>query len=95
LLRLALFFLEIPADEDVEELVRAADLDIRTDFHRVPALHDRVLQLVKPDFLASIEPGAEVFALEHLLKSDAGVKLEDLLVGHFPEPVAVVNDLGF
>ena len=34
-------------------------------------------------------------AMEHLLESDAGVELEDFLVAHFPEPIAVVNDLVF
>ncbi len=42
-----------------------------------------------------VEAGAEVLALEHLLEGDAGVELEDFLVGHLPEPVAVVDDLGF
>ena len=70
-------------------------LDVGADFHGVPALHDRVLEFVEADFLAGIEAVAEVLALEHLLEGDAGVELEDFLVGHFAEPVAVVNDLGF
>ena len=75
-------------------MVGAADLDVGTDFHGVPALHDRVLQLVEADFLAGLEAGAEVLALEHLLEGDARVELEDFLVAHFAEPVAVVDDLG-
>ena len=46
LLCLAGFLLEVAADEDVEKLVGAAELDIGADFHRVPALHHRVLQFV-------------------------------------------------
>jgi hypothetical protein len=53
------------------------------------------LQFVQAHFLAGIEAVAEVLALEHLLERDAGVELEDFLVGHLAEPVAVVNDLGF
>jgi hypothetical protein len=68
--------------------------DIGADFDGIPALHDRVLEFVEADFLAGVKAGAEILALEHLLKGDAGVEAEDFLVGHFPEPVAVVNNLG-
>ena len=94
LLRLAFFLLEIAADEDIEELVGAAEFDVGADFHGVPALHDGVLEFVEADFLAGVDAVAEVLALEHLLEGDAAVELEDFLEGHFSEPVAVVDDLG-
>ncbi len=49
---------------------------------------------MEADFLTGLDTVAEILSLQHLLQSDAGVELEDLLVGHFPEPVAVVDDLG-
>lgn len=87
--------MEVAADEDVEELVGAADFDVGADFDGVPTLHDGVLEFVEADFLAGVDAVAEVLALEHLLKGDAGVEFEDFLVGHFAEPVAVVDDFGF
>jgi hypothetical protein len=95
LLGLAFFFLEVAANEDVEKLVGSADFDVRPDFYGIPALHDWVLQLVEADFLTCLEASAEVLALEHLLESDTAVELEDFLVSHFAEPVAVVNDFSF
>ena len=41
--------------------------------------------------LLLFDPRVEVFALEHLLQSDATVQSDNLLVIHFSEPVAVEN----
>ena len=95
LLWLALLLLEVAADEDVEELVGAADFDVGADFDGVPALDDGVLDFVEADFLTFFDPRFEILALEHLLHGDAGVEAEDVFEGHLPEPVTVEDDLGF
>ena len=69
---LAVGFLEVAANEDVEELVGAAKLDVGLDDDGVPALDDGVLDFVEADFLAVVDAGAEVLALEHLLHGHAG-----------------------
>lgn len=95
LLGLALFFLAVAADEDVEELVGAAEFDVGLDFDGIPALHDGVLEFVEANFLGFFDAVAEIFALEHLLEGDARIEAEDVLVGHFAEPFAVIADFGF
>jgi hypothetical protein len=87
--------LHIAADEDIEELVGAAEFDIGFDLDGVPALHDGILDFVEADFLFRGEAIFKVIALEHLLHGDAGIEAEDVFVGHFSKPFAIVNDLGF
>ena len=49
---------------------------------------------MEADFLAGIEPVAEILALEHLLEGDPGVEPQDFLIGHLAEPIPVVHNLG-
>ena len=85
----AFFALKIASDQDVEKLVGSAQLDISFYHHRVPALHDRILNLVGMDRLLMVDAGAEIFALEHLLQRDATVQSNHIFVIHFAEPLAV------
>src|SRR4029077_10254263 len=68
LLGLAFFLLKVAANQNVEELIRPAEFDIRFHHHRVPALHDRILNLVRVDRLLLVYPLAKVISLEHLLQ---------------------------
>lgn len=92
---LAFFRLQVPADHDIEELIRAADFDIGADDDRVPSLHDRVLEFVGADGERIFHSIAEVLALEHLLESDAAIEADDFFVSHFAKPIAVEDDFGF
>ena len=49
----------------------------------------------RPEVLQALKRDLEQFTLEQLLKRDSGIQAEDVLVVHLPEPVAIVNDLGF
>ena len=89
LLLLALLPLEIAPDEDVEELVGPAQLDIRADHHRVPALHDGILELVKAHRFPLLVARLEILALHHLLQRHAAVELHHLVEAHHLEPFAV------
>ena len=42
----AFLLLKVAAHQDVEKLVRPAQLHVRTDFHGIPALHNRILHLM-------------------------------------------------
>ena len=46
---LSLLFLQIAPDHDVEKLVGAAQFNVGLDHHRIPSLHDRVLQFMGAD----------------------------------------------
>lgn len=63
---LSALFLEVAADEEVEELIGAADFDVGMDHDGVPALEDGVADLVDAEGLLVFEAFFEVFALEHL-----------------------------
>ena len=89
LLRLAFLALEIAADEDVEKLIRAADFHVGFHHHRIPALHDRILDFVQMHRLAALDAILEILALEHLLERHARVELHHFLEGHHLEPLAV------
>ena len=86
--------MQIAPDEDVEELVAAADLDIGADDDGVPALHDRILNLVQSYLMPLAEAILEILALHHLVQRDARVEADHVEEIHFLEPRAVVNDLG-
>ena len=55
---------ELAPDEEVEELVRAAELDVGVERDGVVALAERVEELVDGDRLLLPEPLREVVALE-------------------------------
>ena len=63
LLVLALLVLEIATDEDIEELVGASEFNIRLDHHRIPSLHDRVLDLMGAHGKSLVDPLSKILAL--------------------------------
>ncbi len=92
LLRLTLGPLDVAPEQQVEGLVRPADLDVRRDRDRVVALQQRVEQLEQADRLVGREPLVEVVALQEL--GDLG----DARQGQEPvhrhvEPLAVAPHL--
>jgi hypothetical protein len=74
-------------------LISATELDVRPHHYRIPALHDRVLNFVGVDWLLMIDPPAEIFPLQHLLKSDPAVQAKYIFVGHAAKPIAIANGL--
>ena len=88
-----LLFLQIAADEIVEELISSAEFHVGLDHHRIPALHDRILNLMRVNRMLLVDARAEILALQHLLQGDEAVEPDHLLEFHLREPVAVVDDL--
>src|SRR5213075_485756 len=60
---LAFVFLKIAADEAVEKLIGSTQFHIGFHHDRIPALHDWVLNLVRVDRMAFVDPIPEIFAL--------------------------------
>ncbi len=89
---LAQVFLEFSADEVVEELIAASELDVGADHDGVPALHEGVLEFGECDGGAFGVAFAEVIAFEEAGDGDAGVEAEDVGVGEFVEPFGVAPD---
>ena len=85
-------FLQIASDKIVEKLIGPSELDVGFDHHRVPALHDRILNLVRVNRLLLVDAGAEILALQHLLQGDEAVETNHLFEAHLREPFAVVDD---
>jgi hypothetical protein len=63
---LAVVALQLAAAQQVELLVRAAQLHVALQRHGVVALHHRVEQFVQADGLLGLEALVEVVALQHL-----------------------------
>jgi hypothetical protein len=63
LLWLTLLFLEVTSYQDIKKLIRSTEFDIGFDHHRVPALHDWILNFMRMNGLLLVDPGAEIFAL--------------------------------
>ena len=57
---------DVAADVQVEELIGAAELDVRTERDGVERLHQRIQKLVHGDGLSAVVPLAELAPLEHL-----------------------------
>ena len=85
--------LQLAPDQQVELLVRAAELDVGLDRHRVLALQQRVEELHDRDRLALGEALGEVVALEHPGHRVLRRQPEDVLHPHRSEPLGVVPDL--
>jgi hypothetical protein len=79
--------LEAAPDEQVEKLVRAAELDVRLDHHRVVALRQRVEELVDRDRLAALVSLLEVVPLEHARDGVAAGELDHVGERHRGQPV--------
>ena len=57
--------MQVAADEQIEELIGAAHLDVGLQRDRVVALRERVQEFVDRDRLMRVEALAEIVALEH------------------------------
>ena len=64
------------------------------DHHGVPALHNRVLQLVQAHRLLLVETRPKILALEHLLEGHPRIEFHHLLKGHHLKPLAVEDRAG-
>ena len=84
--------LDIPPSQEVELLVRSAELDIRGHGHGVVSLQQRVEQLEQGDGRPGTQPAREILALDHLGDSHRARQAEELFHRHI-EPFAVVADL--
>ncbi|MCY1538707.1 hypothetical protein D9M68_742600 [compost metagenome] len=91
---LAVFDLQVPAHQQVELLVGAAQLQIALERHRVVALHQRVQELVHADRRAGLETVVEVVALHHARHGVLGRQLDHAHRAQRQAPFAVVADLG-
>jgi len=60
-------FLEVAPYQNVKKLICPAELDISFHHHRIPTLHDWILNFVRADGLLVVNPSSEIFALQHLL----------------------------
>ena len=87
-------FLQVAADEHVEELVAAADLDVGLEHDGVVALEERVEELDDRDGGVRGVTLGEVIAREHLRHGHAAAELEGVEERHLAEPLAVAADLG-
>ena len=87
--RLPFLALQIAPDENIEKLIGAADFHVRLHHHRIPALHDRILDFVQMHRLAALDAPLEILALQHLLQRDARIEPHHFLEGHHLKPLAV------
>ena len=89
-----LLLLQVAAEQEVEELLGAAQFDIGPDLDGVLALHQGVEVFVERNRLAALEAIGEVLAGRELGDRDLAHQVEDVQERPFAEPVAIVVDLG-
>src|SRR5262249_41614678 len=77
-----------------EQLLAAAEFDVRVNLDAVVPLHERVQAFVQVDRRARLAPLREVVALEHALDRDLARQREDVEEREPGEPVAVAMHLG-
>ena len=83
----------MPADQQVELLVGAAELDVGLERDRVVALHQRIQELVHRDRLPGLVALGEIVALEHAGDRVLGRELDHARGAHGAEPPGIeVND---
>ena len=85
---LAGVLLQLAAEQDVEGLIGAAELDVGADLDRVVRLHERIEELVDADRRAVAIALGEVVALEHArhgaLRAETDHVLEAQRASHSP-----------
>ena len=86
---LAVVLLQLAAHEQVEFLVRAAELHVGIEGHRVVALHERIEQLVQRDRSMSAITRGEIVALEHACERMSGRYLDQARSAHIAEPARI------
>ena len=85
--------LQIPAHEVVEQLVGAAELDVRAHLDGVGPLEQRIEELHERDRRTRGVPLREVVAFEHPRHGDVRHHPEHVLDPHVRQPLAVPTDL--
>ena len=81
--------LKLPPEEQVETLVRAAELHLRLDSDGVVCLEQRVEQFVYTQRLVTLVALAEILALEHLRDGEARGEPDHVLHRERIEPFAL------
>ncbi len=81
-----------PRHDDIEQLVRAAHLNIRLHGNRVVALHQRVECFVQKDRFAFLETIGKIIARQKLLDGEILPQPDQVHQRKFREPFAVVAD---
>ena len=93
LLRHAFFSLKIAPDENVEELVRPSEFHVGFHHHRIPSLHDWILNFMGADRVLCFDPRFEIFPLQHLLQRHAAIQANHVFERHGAKPVTVAHCL--
>src|SRR2546421_2169931 len=91
---LTVLLLQLAADEEVEELVGGAELDVRLQRHRVVSLRQRIEQLVQRDRDLVLPTSLEVLPLEHASEGIPGGELDQARRPEWNQPFAVEAHLG-
>ena len=86
--------LQLAADEQVELLVGASQLDVGLEGHRVVALRQRIEELVHGDRLALAVALGKIVALEHARDRVSGCEPDHAVGAERREPFRVVGDFG-
>src|SRR5471032_1917133 len=94
LLLLAVLLLQFAANQQIELLVRAAELEIGVQRNRVVTLHERVQQLVNRDGHAALVALSEILALKNPRDGVTRRKLDHAVSAERHGPLAVVAHLG-
>ena len=92
---LAEILLQLAADQQVEFLIGAAELDVGLHRHRVVALHQRVQQLVHRDRVVAFESPIEVIAFKQAGERVACGEPDHPLGAELVRPFRVEQDLRF
>jgi hypothetical protein len=85
--------LQVPAHQQVELLVGAAELEVTLQRDRVVALHQRVQELVHADGRAGLVALVEVIALHHARHRVLGGELDHAARAERVAPLGVAADL--
>ena len=90
--RLAEHLLQLPARENVEELVGSPEFDVGLDRDRVVRLQERVEKVLDGDGSLLFDSLAELLAREHLLRREARAQLDDVTEAELPIPLVLENN---
>ena len=91
---LAVFALDVAADQQIEFLLGGAELDVGLQRDRVVGLQQRIEQFVHGDGLIVVQTRAEVLAFQHARQAIMRAETNHVVAGQFSQPLAVVADLG-
>ena len=80
-------------DDDIEQLIRAAHLNICLHGRRVVALHQRVKRLMQKDGFPLLKSIGKIFARQKLLDGEILPQPDQIHQRKFREPFAVVAHL--